>query len=98
MYKLNKNKVPLKLNEVIKNQCHKYPTKVSESCFSLKAISLNSTIYSISSRGPKIFNKCLTKEEKELQSFSIFKKVVHSNILEDEHELEYFLIKLRQLI
>ena len=90
MYKLNKNKALLTFNELIKKPFHKYPTKFSENCFSLKAISLKPTNYCISFRGPKIWNKFLTKEEKELQSFSIFKKVVHSKLLEDEHELEYF--------
>ena len=78
MYKLNKNKAPLTFNELIKKPFHKYPTKFSENHFDLKAISLKSTKYCISFRGPKIWNKFLTKEEKELQSFSIFKKVVHS--------------------
>ena len=73
MYKLNKNKVPLTFNELIKKPFHKYPTKFLENCFSLKAISLKFTKYCISFRGPNIWNKFLTKEEKELQSFSIFK-------------------------
>ena len=90
MYKLKKNKAPLTFNELIKKPFHKYPTKFSENCFSVKAISLKSTKYCISFRGPKIWNKFLKKEEKELQSFSIFKKVVHSKLLEGEHELEYF--------
>ena len=64
-YKLNKNKVPLTFNELIKKPFHKYPTKFSENCFSLKAISLKSTKYCISFRGPKIWNKFLKKEEKE---------------------------------
>ena len=72
MYKLNKNKAPLTFNELIKKPFHKYPTKFSENHFDLKAISLKSTKYCISFRGPKIWNKFLTKEEKELQSFSIF--------------------------
>ena len=90
MYKLNKNKAPLTFNELIKKPFHKYPTQFSENCFSLKAISLKSTKYCISFRGPKIWNNFLTKEEKELQSFSIFKKVVHSKLLKGEHELDYF--------
>ena len=47
MYKLNKNKAPLAFNELIKKQFHKYPTKFSENCFSLKVISLKSTKYCI---------------------------------------------------
>ena len=90
MYKLNKNKVPLIFNESIKRQFHKFPTKFPENCFSLKDISVKSTKYSISFPGPKIWNKFLTKDEGKLQSFPILKKVVHSNLLEGEHELEYF--------
>ena len=90
MYKLNKNKVPLTFNELIKKPSNKYLTKFSEKCFSLKAISLKSTKYCISFRGPKIWNNFLTKEEKELQSFSIFKNFVHSKLLEGERELEHF--------
>ena len=90
MYKLNKNKAPLTFNEIIKKPFHKYPTKFSENCFSLKDISLKSTKYCISFRGPRICNNFLTEEEKELQLFSIFKNVVLSKLLQGEHELEYF--------
>ena len=38
MYKLNKNKTPLTFNELVKKLFHKYPTKLSENCFSLKKI------------------------------------------------------------
>ena len=72
MYKRNKNKAPLKFNELIKKPFNKYPTKYSENCFSLEAISLESTKCCISFRGPKISNKFLTKAEKELLSSAIF--------------------------
>ena len=72
MYKLNKNKAPLTFSELIKKPFNKYPTKFSENCFCLKAVSLKSTKYCISFRGPKIWNEFLTKEAKELQLFSIF--------------------------
>ena len=88
MYNLNEIKAPLTVNEVIKKQFHRYLTKFSENC--LKAISLKSTKYSISFRGPKVWNTFLTKEGKKLQLFSIFKKGVYSKLLEGECELEYF--------
>ena len=58
---------------------------ISDSSF--KAISLKSTKYCISFRGSKIWNIFLTKEEKEWQSLSIFKNVVHSKLLQGEYEL-----------
>ena len=61
MYKLNKNKAPLTFSELLKKPFHKYPTKFSENCFCLKAISLKSTTHCISFRCPKIWNKFLFK-------------------------------------
>ena len=90
MFKLNTNQAPSIFSDLIKKPDHKYPTKFSENCFSLKHFSLKSSKYSISFRGPKIWNDFLSKKEKELQSFSLFKKAVHSKLLENEHELEYF--------
>ena len=88
MYKLNKSKAPPTFSELIKNPFNKYSTKFSKNCYSLKAISLKSTKHFISFGGPKIWNTFLTKEEKELQSFPIFKKVIHTKLLKGEHELE----------
>ena len=54
MYTLSKNKAQLALNELIKRPFYKYFRKFSETCYSLKAISLKSKKYCISLRGPKI--------------------------------------------
>ena len=90
MYKLNTNQVPSIFNDLIKKPERKYPTKFSKICFNLKAFSLKTTKYAISYRGPKIWNYFLTKSEKELQSLSVFKKTIHSKLLENEHELDFF--------
>ena len=97
-YKLNRHKQPLTFNEVIKKPFRKYPTKFSESCFSLIPISLKSTKYSIPFHSLKIWNKFLTKEEEQLQSFSMFKNVVHTKLVEGECKLENFWIKLRHTL
>ena len=87
MYKLNTNQVPSTVNDLIKKPEHKYPTKFSKICFSLKASSLKTTRYAISYRGRKIWNDFLTKSEKDLQSLSVFKKTIHSKLLQNEHDL-----------
>ena len=74
MYKINKNKAPTIFNELIKKPFYKYVTKFLKTCDSLKAISIKSTKCFVSLHGPKICNKFLTKKEKKLQSFFIFKK------------------------
>ena len=90
MYKLNKNKAPLTFNELIKKPFHKYPTKLSENCFSLKAISLKSTKYCISFRGPKIWNKFLTKEERNYNRFQFSKKLSTQNYWKVSMNLNIF--------
>ena len=96
-YKSSKYKDPLTFNEIIKKPFRKYRTKFSENCFSLIAISLMSTKYSISFRSPKIWNKFLTMEEEKLQSFSIFKNVVHTKLVKGEHELELNIFELNNV-
>ena len=67
-----KNQMPKKFNMAFEKSTHKYPTQFSETNFKYKKYCLTSTKNSISVRGPKILNEFLTKEEKEIQSHSIF--------------------------
>ena len=69
---------------------HKYPTKFSEINFKYKKSSLTSTKHSISVRGPNIWNEFLTKEEKEIQSHSIFLRKIKTKLLESDNERKYF--------
>ena len=94
MYKLNTNQMLSIFNDLIKKPEHKYPKKFSKICFSLRAFSLKTTNYAISYRGPKSWNDFLTKGEKELQSLLVFKKTIHSKLLENEHELDFFSISI----
>ena len=50
----------------------KYPNQFSENNFKYKKCFLASTKYLISVRGSEIWNEFLSKEEKEIQSHSIF--------------------------
>ena len=74
MYKFKNNQAPKVFNNVIEKPSHKYPTLFSEVIYKHKKFSLNSTKYSISIRGPKIWNELLTRDEKEIGSFSLFQK------------------------
>ena len=55
---------------VNKKANHRYPTNFSDNNIILKNFSLNSTEYSISVRGPKLWNIFLEKEDKELKSLT----------------------------
>ena len=90
MYKLNKNKAPLTFNELIKKPFHKYPTKFSEKCFSLKAIFLKSTKYCISFHGPKIWNTFFQRKRWYYNCFQFLKKLPTQNYLKMSMNFKIF--------
>ena len=90
MHKVNSQEMPRIFNDLIKNLIHKYPTNFLKSHFCLKNVSLNSTKYSISLCGPKLWNEILYKEEKELKSYSLFQNIIKSKLLIIENETTYF--------
>ena len=51
--------------------------------------SLNSTKYSISIHGPKLWNDFINKE-KDIQSYSLFQKKIKSELIKIENETDYF--------
>ena len=84
MYKFQKYQAPKMFNMVFEKPTRKYPTQFSETSFKYKKYSLTSTKQSISVRGPKIWNAFLTKEEKEIQSRSIFLRKIKTKLLESD--------------
>ena len=61
MHKFKNEQVPAVFNNLISQPRHKYPTKFSTLNYCLKKCSLTSTKYSISFRGPKLWNELLTQ-------------------------------------
>ena len=90
MYKFRVNQAPKIFHMAFEKSTHKYPTQLSVSNFKYKEYSLTSTKHSISVRGPKIWNEFLTKEEKEIQSHSIFLRKIKTKLLESDNERKYF--------
>ena len=90
MHKFINNQIPSIFSDFIKRPNHKYPTNFSQSRFYLKRYSLNSTKYSISIRGPKLWNDVINKEEKDIQSYSLFQKKIRSKLIKIENETDYF--------
>ena len=74
MHKINNRNFPhifLKLFDV---PCHAYPTNFSLINFSVPLTFLKTTRFAISARGPLLWSNCLSKEEKEIDSFYCSKK------------------------
>ena len=90
MHKFINNKIPPIFSYVIIKPNHKYPTNFSQSSFYLERYSLNSTECSISIRGPKLWNDVISREEKDIQNYSLFQKKIKSNLMKFENETDYF--------
>ena len=90
MHKFNNQETPRIFNDLIKKPVHKYPTNFLKLNFCLKNVSLNTTKYSVSFRGPKLWNEILHKEEKELESYSLFQNIIRSKLLMIENQTKYF--------
>ena len=90
MYKFKNNQTPKVFDDMFEKPSHKYPTRSLEVSYTYKKFSLNSSKYSISIRGPKIWNESITKDEKEINSFSLFQKYVKAKLLESDNERKYF--------
>ena len=82
MHKIKNKNVPhifLKLFDVT---CHVYPTNFSLINFSLPQTFPKTTRFAKSARGPLLWNNCLSKEEKEIDNFLLFKKSAKEKMME----------------
>ena len=89
MHKFFSNQIPSIFSDFIKWPDHKYPTNFPQSSFYVKSDSLNSAKYSISICGPKLWY-VINKEEKDIQSYSLFQKKIKSKLIKIENETDYF--------
>ena len=90
MHKIKNKNVPhifLKLFDV---PCHAYPTNFSLINFSVPRTFLKTTWFTISARGPLLWNNCLSKEEKEIDNFLLFKKRAKEKIMELSTAANFF--------
>ena len=79
---------PRIFNDIIKKPIQQYQTQFSKDNFRVKKFSLRSTKYSVSIRGPKIWNEFFTHEEKSLESHRCFFK--KSSLIDTENGRKYF--------
>jgi len=69
---------------------HAYPTKFANSNFMKAKNSLCSSKYRISVRGPDLWNKWLSNNERQIQNPSLFKSKVKSKLLSLANETTFF--------
>ena len=91
MHRIKMGNIPEVFHETIKKLNHKYPTTFSNLIYSIKKYSLKSTKYSVSYRGPTLWNTILDKRDKEIESHLLFKKKIKSKLLDITDEQMFFL-------
>ena len=90
MHRIKMGNIPEVFHETIKKPNHKYPTTFSNLNYSIKKYSLKSTKYSVSYRGPTLWNTILDKRDKEIKSHLLFKKKIKSKLLDITNEQMFF--------
>ena len=90
MHKVENNEAPTIFNDKFRRPIHHYPTTFSQSNFTIPRKKLKSSDFTISSRGPKLWNHYVTKSEKNIKSFTLFKKKIKTTILNVDKYSCYF--------
>ena len=92
MHKVENNDAPAIFNDKFRRPNHQYPTTFSQSNnFIVPRKKLRSSDFTISSRGPQLWNHYVSKSEKSIKSFALFKKKIKASILNIEKCSSYFL-------
>ena len=90
MYKSLNNSSPKVFQNKFKNVKHKYPTHHSQENLVIPRLNLKSTRFSISYRGPYLWNRCLDSETKKITTLFAFKKAIKKILLNFQDEISYF--------
>ena len=90
MYKIKNNLAPNIFKNNFQDISHKYPTRHSAHNFQqLKTIS-KTTSFSISNRGPFLWNNILEDHDKTILTFSLFKNQIKRRLFSIKNEVIYF--------
>ena len=90
MFKAKNNIIPRAFMQTFSMIDHIYPRRFSDNSFKTCNFNLNLTRNAIGFRGPTIWNKFLTENEKSCTSIAVFKTKIKEKILNFSNELLYF--------
>ena len=90
MFKSQHNLSPIVFQNMFEKVNHKYPTKFADKNFVIPRKTLKSSTFSISSRGPILWNSILTNEIKSVVNLSSFQNKIKQLIFNMDSEMSYF--------
>ena len=91
MFKIKINVAPCIFQKQFMKIQHQYLTRFRENSF-VK----NQTKFSVSSPGPRLWNKLLDQQQKSLYRETGFKKSIKLSLLSLENEIKFFLVLTRE--
>ena len=94
MYKVNQKTAPDIFLSRFQKPSHSYPARFSELNYVHPIHNIKTRKYSISIRGPHIWNSFLSSEEKQITTMQKFKAITKSRLLFLENKLAFFQRKL----
>ena len=86
MFKIKTNTAPLVFRTQFKEIQHTYPTRCSKNSFVENQLVYSQTKFSVSSRGPRLWNNILDQQQKAILHGTIFKE----SVLLLENEIRFF--------
>ena len=84
MCRLENSDIRAIFNDIVKKPAHKYQPKFPSLNYTLRKCSFTNSRFSISFRGPKLWNEILNKEEEGLECHTLFKKCFKLKLLNME--------------
>ena len=97
MFKIKRDSAPAAFRNDFREISHRYPTGFSQNNFVEGNIVSDQTKFAVSSRGPRLWNRLLNQEQKNMAYINGFKNSVKTSLLYLENEIIYFWIWGRKI-
>ena len=90
MFRIKTNTAPCIFENQFTEIQHRYSTRFSKNSFVESQLVYSQTKLSVSSRGPRLWNKLLDQQQKSLDSETCFKKSIKLSLLSLENKIRFF--------
>ena len=90
IFKVKMNTAPRVFQTQFTEIQHQYSTRFSKNSFVENQLVYSQTKFSVSSRGPRLWNNLLDQQQKSLDRETCFKKSIKLSLLSLENEIRYF--------
>ena len=90
MFKIKTNTAPCIIENQFMEIQHQHSNRFSKNGFVESQLVYSQTKFSVSSRGPRLWNKLLVQQQESLDHEICFKKSIKSSLLSLENEIRFF--------